>query len=69
MDTEIKKAAALLGRKGGKKSSSSLKLRLGPKKTSQHFSALVRRRWDRLNASKVKKGAEGQGSRRPSKSS
>lgn len=55
MDTQTSKAARLLGSKGGKRSSTNLKLRLGPKKTSQHFSELVRLRWDRLNTSRRKK--------------
>jgi hypothetical protein len=69
MDTEIKKAAAMLGRKGGKKTSTRLKERLGPKKTSQHFSELVRLRWDRLRATKRQEQGKAKGTRRPAKSS
>lgn len=70
MDTEIRKAAALLGSKGGKKTSKQLKEKLGPKKTSLHFSELVQLRWDRLRASKASKatkGSKAQGTRRPAK--
>lgn len=67
MDTEIKKAAAMLGRKGGKKTSTKLKERLGPKKTSQHFSELVKLRWDRLRASKRSGGSKAKGTGRPAK--
>lgn len=71
MDTEIKKAAAILGRKGGKKTAKQLMERLGPKKTSKHFSELVQLRWDRLKASRGIKQAKNdktQGTRRPGKS-
>lgn len=69
METEIKKAAAILGSKGGKKTSTRLKERLGPKKTSQHFSELVQLRWDRLRASKRPESSKPKGTRRPAKTS